>query len=155
MRSILTRALSIFAMGLALAAGPATAEEMVVPTNTFKGKITFVKGEQAAVVYNNAYVIVTVNDSTWKQGLVERGAKATVVYRVGDNMALKIWTDHAEPPDEEEEAKPAKKGHKPRPKPSDEKATEAKETKETKEAPATDAATKESSEGDAPAEETK
>lgn len=152
MRSILTRALSIFAMGLALAAGPAAAEDVVVPTNTFKGKITFVKGEQAAVVHQNAYVIVTVNDSTWRQGLVERGAKATVVYRVGDNMALKIWTDHAEPPDEEEEAKAAeKKGRKPRPKPTDEKASETKEA--PKEAPAE--APKESTEGDTAPEETK
>ncbi len=99
MRSLLTRLGSALLVSALLLVSPALAER--VPTNTFKGKITFIRGDQTAVVNESSYVLVTVDDSTWKEGLVERGAKATVIYRVGDNLALKIFTDREAPPEEE------------------------------------------------------
>lgn len=97
------RWISIFGIVLMLLLAPVSAEGNKIPVNEFKGRVTFVRDAQVAVVQGSKYVLVTVDDSTYKEGLVERGVNATVIYRVGDNMALKIFTDKEDPEAEAEE----------------------------------------------------
>lgn len=87
------RWISIIGFVFFLLFAPLSAEPQKVPVNEFKGRITFARDGQVAVVDQSRYVLVTTDESTYTEGLVEKGAKATVIYRVGDNLALKIYTD--------------------------------------------------------------
>lgn len=100
MRAFLT-AVALVGATLASLAGSVGAEEFKPATTTFTGRIMYVRDGQTALASGNAYVIVSSDEATRVEGLVERGARASVVYRVGDNRALSIKTDKAAPVEED------------------------------------------------------
>ncbi|MBI3925710.1 MAG: hypothetical protein HY319_09230 [Armatimonadetes bacterium] len=76
---------------LLLLSAALTAQEIQVPVTTFKGKILRVAEDSIILRSGHSYINVTHNESTLVEGNLAPGAQATVVYRVGDNFALKIF----------------------------------------------------------------
>lgn len=101
MRAFFT-ALALLGVTLTTLAGPAQAQEIKPATNSFTGRVMYTRDGQTALAAGNAYIIVSSDDYTQVEGLVERGVKASVVYRVGDNRALTIKTDKPAPVEQEE-----------------------------------------------------